>query len=78
MVREAWTSFYRASISIGINHREGTAVATGITYDTNNIESLSGLNADLATWAAFFVESVGYGCDPICNQEDAGAGPWYL
>jgi polygalacturonase len=58
---------YRAAVGIGIDHRYGTAAATGITFDNIDIQSLSGVNAGHATWLAFFIESEGAGIGPLNN-----------
>ncbi|RDL42475.1 Glycoside hydrolase family 28 protein [Venustampulla echinocandica] len=56
---------YRAAVGLGIDHRYGTEIVSNVTFDTIDIESLSGDNAGHATWLAFFVESQGAGIGPI-------------
>lgn len=58
---------YKAAVGLGIDHRYGTYEANNIIFDSIDIESLSGENADHATWLAIFVESEGAGVGPVSN-----------
>jgi polygalacturonase len=60
---------YRAAVGLGIDHRYGTYEANNVVFDTIDIESLSGENADHATWLAIFVESEGAGVGPVSNVQ---------
>lgn len=58
---------YKAAVGIGIVHSEGTESVTNFTWDTIDIEGLSGMTADHATWIAMYIIETGYGVGFVSN-----------
>ncbi|NEA34743.1 glycosyl hydrolase family 28 protein [Streptomyces sp. SID13031] len=56
---------YDAAIGIGIHHRYGSALVTGVTFEAIDIEKISVKLVDDRTWLRFIIEDRGLGAGPV-------------